>query len=240
MTEVIVASGTIVAYSALKTDIPISTVFAVFSAVGADICTFRAALTASTNHIYAVFTILALCTVVTVAAYAIETNPATQAKFVARAICALLMTILTAKGTVRASIAAVADPIGAFHADIAVRAIQFIADTVGTFFTLTTDPATSGTFLTAFFTNGFAHLIATAALVLALATFETEFTVVALVTFIHAITARSAVVFVVAIAVGSITAVVSVVAFPVIISPSTAVFALYAILIIGINGGCKQ
>ena len=77
MTEVIVTSGTVVAYSALKTDVPVGTVFTVFTAVWADICTFRAALTAGTNHIHTVFAILALRAVVTVATYAIKANPAT-------------------------------------------------------------------------------------------------------------------------------------------------------------------
>ena len=56
MTEVIVTSGTVVAYSALHTDVPIGTVFAVFTALGTDVGTFRATLTAGTDNIHAKLT----------------------------------------------------------------------------------------------------------------------------------------------------------------------------------------
>ena len=77
MTKVVVTAGTVVAYSALHTDVSVGAVFAVFAAVGTDVGTFRAALTAGTNHIHTVFAILALRAVVTVATYAIKANPAT-------------------------------------------------------------------------------------------------------------------------------------------------------------------
>ena len=56
MTEVVVTTGTVVAYSALHTDVSVRTVFAVFAALGTNICTFRAARTASTDNIHAVLT----------------------------------------------------------------------------------------------------------------------------------------------------------------------------------------
>ena len=56
MTKVVVTAGTVVAYSALHTDVPVSTVFAVFTALGTDVGTFRATLTAGTDNIHAKLT----------------------------------------------------------------------------------------------------------------------------------------------------------------------------------------
>ena len=56
MTKVVVTAGTVVAYSTLHTDVPVSTVFAVFTALGTDVGTFRATLTAGTDNIHAKLT----------------------------------------------------------------------------------------------------------------------------------------------------------------------------------------
>lgn len=56
MTKVVVTASTVVAYSALHTDVPVRTVFAVFTALGTDVGTFRATLTAGTDNIHAKLT----------------------------------------------------------------------------------------------------------------------------------------------------------------------------------------
>ena len=56
MTEVVVAAGTFVAYSALQTDVSVGAVFAVFAALGTDVGTFRASGSADTDLINAILT----------------------------------------------------------------------------------------------------------------------------------------------------------------------------------------
>ena len=146
------------------------------------------------------------------------------------------MAILTSKGAVRASFPAVADPVRTREAEQALGAVQLIVDTVRTFFALVTHPVrASGAFLTALYADCLAHFVASAAFVLALAAFKAEFTVVAQTAIFHTLTAFSAVVFAVAVSVGSVTAVIPVVAFPVVITISAAELAFYTVLVIGIN-----
>ena len=147
------------------------------------------------------------------------------------------MAILTSKGAVRASFSAVADPVRTREAEQALGAVQLIVDTVRTFFALVTHPVrASGAFLTALYADCLAHFVASAAFVLALATFEAEFAVVAQSAIFNTVTARSAVMLVVAVAVSSFTAVVAVVTLPVVVTPATAIFALNAVLVICVHG----
>ena len=147
------------------------------------------------------------------------------------------MAILTSKGAVRASFPAVADPVRTREAEQALGAVQLIVDTVRTFFALVTHPVrASGAFLTALYADCLAHFVASAAFVLALATFEAEFAVVAQSAIFNTVTARSAVMLVVAVAVSSFTAVVAVVTLPVVVTPATAIFALNAVLVICVHG----
>ena len=147
------------------------------------------------------------------------------------------MAILTSKGAVRASFSAVADPVRTREAEQALGAVQLIVDTVRTFSALVTHPVrASGAFLTAFYADCLAHFVASAAFVLALATFEAEFAVVAQAAIFNTVTARSAVMLVVAVAVSSFTAVVAVVTLPVVVTPATAIFALNAVLVICVHG----
>ena len=114
MTEVVVTACTVIADSALHTDVPVRTIFAVFTALRTDVGTFRAACAAGTNHIHAKFAFLTFCTVVAIAADAIKADPAVEAKLVAGTLRAFLIAIFTAKGTFRAAVAAVTDPVSAF------------------------------------------------------------------------------------------------------------------------------
>lgn len=189
MTEVVVTAGTVVAYSALHADVSVGTVFAVFAALGTDVGTFRAALTAGTDNIHAELTKLTLRAVVALAAYTVKADPAVEAKLVARALRAFLKALLTAKGTFGASVAAVTDPVGAFDTDIAVRAVQLIADAVGAFLAFAAYPIAARTFFAAFLTNGLAHLVASAAFVLTLTAFKAEFAVIAQTVVFHTFTA---------------------------------------------------
>ena len=120
MTEVVVTACTVVADSALDTDISVRTVFAVFVALGTDVSTFRAACATGADRIHAKLTILTFCAVVALAAYAVKADPATKAKLVAGTFRAFLIAFLTAKGTFRAAVAAVTNPVGTFNANITV------------------------------------------------------------------------------------------------------------------------
>ena len=189
MTEVVVTACTVVAYSALHTDISVSAVLAVFAAIGTDVGTLRAARTAGTDNVHAILTKLTFLAVVALAAYTVKAGPAVEAKLVARALRAFLIAFLTAKGTFGAAVAAVADPVGAFDTDVTVGAVCFITYAIGAFFTFAADPVTARALLAALLTDGLAHLVASAAFVLALTAFEAKFAVVAQTVVFHTLTA---------------------------------------------------
>lgn len=99
-TEVVVTAGTVVAYSALYTDVSVCTVFAVFAAFGTHIGTFRAACTAGTDHIYAILTFLTFLAVVALAAYTVPAGCAGKADLVRCAFGAFFETFLTSQRAV--------------------------------------------------------------------------------------------------------------------------------------------
>ena len=240
ITKAALTACTAVASSAFNTNIAVCAVFAIFTAFGTDVGAFRTARTAGTDNIHAILTILTFRAIVTLAAYAVKADPAAETKLVAGALRAFLIAIFTAKGTFRTAVTTVADPVGTFDTDITVRAVCFIADAVAAFLTFAADPVTPGAFFAAFLADRFAHFVASAAFVLALAAFKAEFAVVAQTAIFHTLTAFSAVVFAVAVSVGSFTAVIPVVAFPVVITISAAEFAFYTVLIIRIYRNGKQ
>ena len=79
--------------------------------------------------------------------------------------------------------------------------------------------------------DGFAHFITSAALVLTFTAFKTEFTVVTQTAILHTLAAFAAMVLAVAVAVSSFAAMVAVVAFPVIVAIAAAVFTLDTVFI---------
>lgn len=93
----------------------------------------------------------------------------------------------------------------------------------------------SRAFFAAILADGFAYFIASAAFVLAYAAFEAEFAVITQSAIFHALTAFAAMVLVVAITVGTFAAVIAIVAFPVVVAPAAAEFALHAVFISGIH-----
>ena len=85
------------------------------------------------------------------------------------AAAANLITVRTTDSTSAASFAAIAYPIRALNTDIAVGAVRLVSDTVGTLAACITNPVTAGAFFAAVRADGFADLIASAALVLTFA-----------------------------------------------------------------------
>ena len=147
------------------------------------------------------------------------------------AAAANLITVRTSDSTSAASFAAIAYPIRALNTDIAVGAVRLVSDTVGTLAAFITNPVTAGAFFAAVRADGFADLIASAALVLTFTASKTEFTVVTQTAILHTLAAFAAMVLAVAVAVSSVAAMIAIVAFPVIITPCTAVFTLHAVFI---------
>ena len=110
--------------------------------------------------------------------------------------------------------------------------MRLVSDTVGTLAAFITNPVTAGAFFAAVRADGFADLIASAALVLtfamilkAIPAVVTQFVIV----ITHA--AIAAVMFFIAGRTRTFAAMVTVVAFPVIVAVAAAVFTLHAVFI---------
>ena len=148
------------------------------------------------------------------------------------AAAANLITVRTTDSTSAASFAAIAYPIRALDTDIAVGAVRLVSDTVGTLAAFITDPVTAGAFFAAVRADGFADLIASAAFFLTFAMILKAISAV-ITQFVIVITrtAITAVMFFIAGRTRTFAAMVTVVAFPVIITPCTAVVTLHAVFI---------
>ena len=109
--------------------------------------------------------------------------------------------------------------------------MRLVSDTVGTLAACITNPVAAGAFFAAVRADGFADLIASAALVLTFTAFKTEFTVVTQTAILHTLAAFAAMVLAVAVAVSSVAAMIAIVAFPVIVAIAAAVFTLHAVFI---------
>ena len=109
--------------------------------------------------------------------------------------------------------------------------MRLVSDTVGTLAACITNPVTAGAFFAAVRADGFADLIASAALVLTFTAFKTEFTVVTQTAILHTLAAFAAMVLAVAVTVSSLAAMIAIVAFPVIVAIAAAVFTLHAVFI---------
>jgi hypothetical protein len=121
--EAALTACTAVAHAALYADIPVRTVFAVFTALRTDVSTFRTACTAGTDCTHAVLAELTLFAVIALAADAVETGHAGKAKLFRCAFCAFFAAILTAECALRTSFTADADPVCTFDANVADRAV---------------------------------------------------------------------------------------------------------------------
>ena len=173
-----VTAGASVAGSAFDTDVSVRTVFTVFAALGTDISTFRAARTAGTDRIHAILAKLTLLAVVALSANAFKAGHAGKTKLIRGTFGTFFTAILTAKGTIGATVAAIAYPFGTFDTDIAVRTVCFISDALKTFLAFATYPITSGAFLAAILADRFAYFITASAFVLAFTALKTEFAVI--------------------------------------------------------------
>jgi hypothetical protein len=148
------------------------------------------------------------------------------------AAAANLITVRTTDSTSAASFAAIAYPIRALNTDIAVGAVRLVSDTVGTFAAFITNPVTAGAFFAAVRADGFAHFITSAAFFLTFAMILKAISAV-VTQFVIVITraAITAVMFFIAGSTRTFAAMVTAVAFPVIITPCTAVVTLHAVFI---------
>ena len=148
------------------------------------------------------------------------------------AAAANLITVRTTDSTSAASFAAIAYPIRALNTDIAVGAVRLVSDTVGTLAAFITNPVTAGAFFAAVRADGFAHFITSAAFFLTFAMILKAISAV-ITQFVIVITrtAITAVMFFIAGRTRTFAAMVTVVAFPVIIAPCTAVFTLDTVFI---------
>ena len=117
--------------------------------------------------------------------------------------------------------------------------MRLVSDTVGTLTACITNPVTAGAFFAAVRADCFADLIASAALVLTFTAFKTEFTVVTQTAVPHTFTAFAAMVLAVAVTVSSLAAMITIVAFPVIVAVAAAVFTFDTVFIRRGNGKCK-
>ena len=148
------------------------------------------------------------------------------------AAAANLITVRTTNSTSAASFAAIAYPIRALDTDIAVGAVRLVSDTVGTLAAFITNPVTAGAFFAAVRADGFAHFITSAAFFLTFAMILKAISAV-ITQFVIVITrtAITAVMFFIAGRTRTFAAMVTVFAFPVIITPCTAVVTLHAVFI---------
>jgi hypothetical protein len=239
--EAALTACTAVAHAALYADIPVRTVFAVFTALRTDVSTFRTACTAGTDCTHAVLAELTLFAVIALAADAVETGHAGKAKLVRCTFGAFFAAVLASQRALRASFSAIADPVSTSNAQHAIGAVELVPRTIGTYSAVIADEI--GT-LRAFFAADIADIaggiIASAAFVAAFTTFEAEFAVVAQTAVFHAITAGSAVVLAVAVSVCPVAAMVTVVTFPVVVPPTAAEFAFHAVFVCGRYGNCKN
>ena len=110
--------------------------------------------------------------------------------------------------------------------------MRLVSDTVGTLTACITDPVTAGAFFAAVRADGFAHFITSAAFFLTFAMILKAISAV-ITQFVIVITrtAITAVMFFIAGRTRTFAAMVTVVAFPVIITPCTAVFTLDTVFI---------
>ena len=150
----------------------------------------------------------------------------------AATITANLIAVRTTESTSIAALSAITNPFCALETNIAGGAIEFITDTVCTFAALVADPTASGAFFAAVRADGFAHFITSAAFFLTFAMILKAISAV-ITQFVIVITrtAITAVMFFIAGCTRTFAAMVTVVAFPVIITPCTAVVTLHAVFI---------
>lgn len=230
---VALAAHAVVADTAVLADAAVRTPLAFFAALLADQNTGRAAHAALTQIIRAVFAKEAFRAVVALAADAVEAGIAVLTDLILRAYIAGLAAHLTADGTFRAALAAVADPVRTADTQHTACAVQLVARAVGTDAAVVADEVHAlGAVLAAHIADIAAGRIAAAAFFVALAVIlQTVAAVVAQLVVLFAGTAVAAVVLLVAVAVRALAAVIAVVAFPVVVAPAAAVIALHAILV---------
>ena len=137
---VAIAARTVITDAAFTANAAVGALFAFFKASLAYQCTVNAAVAAFTYKVYAVFTMMAFGAIVTFTANTVKTGHAVQTKTVTVTFAAFFATVFAAESAVRASFAAVADPLRTFDAYITGRAIIVVSYAVGTLVAAIADP----------------------------------------------------------------------------------------------------
>ena len=237
-----VSAHTVIAGSAILADTAVGALLALFFALFADQDTLATAPAAFTYVFRTEFTQQAFRAVVALAAETVKAGSAVGTKLIFCTVQALFIALFAAGGAFRAALAAVADPVRTADAQHALGAVQLVTRTFGADAAVVADEIDAlRTVLVAQVADVPARRIAAAAFFVALAAFvETVPAVVAQLVVIVTRAAVAAMMLLVAGRARAFTAVIAVIAFPVVIPPTTAMLAFYTILVGGIYRHRKE